>query len=66
MGIRGKIPREKNFFLGKCVTYLGGFSAHGFFVDGFLFSVKDLGFLTNPSHWVTFFDVIGSYIYIVL
>jgi hypothetical protein len=41
---------EKKFCLEKRVTYLGGFSAHGFFVDGFLFPVKELGLLTNPSH----------------
>jgi hypothetical protein len=48
------------------VTYLGGFSAHGFFVDGFLFLVKELGLLTNPGHWVRVLDVIGSYMYILL
>jgi hypothetical protein len=52
--------------LGKRVTYLGGFSAHGFFVDGFLFPVKELGLLTNPSHWVKVLDVVGYYMYIVL
>jgi hypothetical protein len=36
--------------LGKCVTYLGGFSAHGFFADGFLFLVKKLGLLNNLGH----------------
>jgi hypothetical protein len=35
------------------------------FADGFLFPVKQLGFLTNPGHWVRFLDVIGSYMYIV-
>jgi hypothetical protein len=29
------------------------------FVDGFLFSIKELGLLTNLDHWVRFFDVIG-------
>jgi hypothetical protein len=37
-----------------------------FFPDGFLFLVKELGLLTNPSHWVRVLDVIGSYMYIVL
>jgi hypothetical protein len=37
-----------------------------FFADGFLFSVKKLGFWTNPGHWVRVLDVVGSYIYIVL
>jgi hypothetical protein len=36
------------------------------FADGFLFSVKELGLLTNPSHWVRVLDVVGSYMYIVL
>ena len=44
---------------------LGDFSSHGFFY-GFLFLVKQLGFLTNPSHWVRVLDVTGSYVYIVL
>jgi hypothetical protein len=54
------------YSIGKCVTYLGRFSAHGLFVDGFLFPVKELGLLTNPCHWVRVLDVIGSYMYIVL
>jgi hypothetical protein len=37
-----------------------------FFADGFLFSVKELGFWTNPGHWVRVLDVAGSYMYIVL
>jgi len=39
---------------------------HMVFVDDFLFLVKELGFLTNPGHWVRVLDVIGSYMYIVL
>jgi hypothetical protein len=54
------------FCLRKRVTYLGGFSTHGFFVDGFLFPVKELGLLNNPGHWVRVLDVAGSYIYILL
>jgi hypothetical protein len=50
--------------------YLGGFSAHGFFIgffaDGFLFLVKELGFWTNPGHWVRVLDAAGSYMYFVL
>ena len=46
--------------------YLGGFLAHGFFCDGFLFLVKELGFWTNPGHWVRVLDAAGSYMYIVL
>jgi hypothetical protein len=37
-----------------------------FFADGFLFPVKELGFWTNPGHWVRVLDAIGSYMYIVL
>jgi hypothetical protein len=36
------------------------------FSDGFLFPVKELGLLTNPSHWVRVLDVADSYMYIVL
>jgi hypothetical protein len=56
---------QKNFYL-ETALYLGGFLAHGFFVDGFLFSVKELGFWTNPGHWVRVLDVVGSYMYFVL
>ena len=65
-GVQGQRLREKKFCLGKRVTYLGGFLTHGFFVDGFLFLVKELGLLTNPGHWVRVMDVVDSYIYIVL
>jgi hypothetical protein len=37
-----------------------------FFADGFLFPVKELGFWTNPGHWVRVLDAVGSYMYIVL
>jgi hypothetical protein len=36
------------------------------FVDGFLFPVKELGFWTNPGHWVGVLDAASSYMYIVL
>jgi len=52
--------------LEKHVTYLGGFSVHGFFFDGFLFPVKELGLLTNPGICVRVLDATGSYMYIVL
>jgi hypothetical protein len=55
-GVRGRCPREKIVCLGKRVTYLGGFSAHGFFADGFLFSVKELRLLINLGHWVRVLD----------
>jgi hypothetical protein len=44
---------------------LGGFQ-HMVFADGFLFPVKELGFWTNPGHWVRVLDAAGSYMYIVL
>jgi hypothetical protein len=65
-GGAGATPRENFFCLGKRVTYLGGFSTHGFFVDGFLFSFKELWLLTNPGHWVRVLNATGSYMYIVL
>ena len=60
------ICKWEKFFLEKRVTYLGGFLAHGFFVDGFLFPVKESGLLTNLGHWVRVLDVVGFYMYIVL
>jgi hypothetical protein len=36
------------------------------FANGFLFSIKELGLLTNLGHWVRVLDVVGSYMYIVL
>jgi hypothetical protein len=44
---------------------LGGFR-HMVFANGFLFLVKELGFWTNPGHWVRVLDAAGSYMYIVL
>jgi hypothetical protein len=46
--------------------YLSGFSAHGFFANGFLFPVKELGFWINPGHWVMVLDAVGSYMSFVL
>jgi hypothetical protein len=67
------------FYLKKCVSFFASFFVsprfscpllgsfrHIFFVDGFLFSVEELGLLTNPGHWVRVLDVTGSYMYIVL
>jgi hypothetical protein len=65
-GFSGAAPPRNFFCLEKRVTYLGGFLAHGFFADGFLFPVKELGLLTNPGHWVRVLDATGSYMYIVL
>jgi hypothetical protein len=63
---RGSAPKKKKLCLEKRVMYLGGFFGTWFFADGFLFSVKELGFWTNPGHWVRVLDVVGSYMYIVL
>jgi hypothetical protein len=72
-GVRGQRPRNF-FFSGRHIfgtTYfrdhmiLGGFR-HMVFADGFLFPVKELGFWTNPGHWVRVLDAAGSYMYIVL
>jgi hypothetical protein len=49
-----------------CVSIVGWIFGTWFFADGFLFPVNQLGLLTNPSHWVRFLDVFGSYMYIVL
>jgi hypothetical protein len=52
-GVRGGVqcPPQKKLFLGKHdtylrkrVMYLGGFFGTWFFADGFLFTVKELGF----------------------
>jgi hypothetical protein len=48
------------------MSIVGPFFGTWFFADGFLFLVKELGFLTNPGHWVRVLDVVGSYMYIVL
>jgi hypothetical protein len=80
-GVQGQCPRKKKIWAdifspvsGRHIsgtTYfpdhmiLGGFR-HMVFADGFLFPVKELGFWTNPGHWVRVLDVAGSYMYIVL
>jgi hypothetical protein len=48
------------------MSIVGQFFRHMVFSDGFLFSVKELGLLTNLGHWVRVLDVVGSYMYIVL
>jgi hypothetical protein len=79
-GGSGAAPARKFFWADILPTYyrhisgptyfrdhmiLGGFR-HMVFADGFLFPVKELGFWTNPGHWVRVLDVAGSYMYIVL
>jgi len=69
-GVQGAVPPIFFFCIGIAffgtTLYLGGFSVHGFFVDGFLFSFKELGFWTNPGHWVRVLDATGSYLYFLL
>jgi hypothetical protein len=78
MGGLGAVP-PRFFFLGKRVAFLPHFSCrlnfhvhcwvvfwHMVFSNGFLFSVKELGLLTNLGHWVRVLDATGSYMYIVL
>jgi hypothetical protein len=67
-GFMGEVPRNPPiFFASRNMSHVfGRFFGTWFFVDGFLFSVKELGLLTNPSHWVRVLDVAGSYMYIVL
>jgi hypothetical protein len=79
-GVRGQRPRIF-FFSGRHIfvglTYfrddifpgphdIRWFFGTWFFTDGFLFLVKELGFWTNPGHWVRVLDATGSYMYIVL
>jgi hypothetical protein len=69
LGVRGQRPRKKKYCTRDDifhVMYLGGFFGTWFFADGFLFLVKELGFWTNPGHWVRVLDAAGSYMYIVL
>ena len=78
-GFGGSAPRM--FFLGRHIfagpTYfrddifsgprdIRWFFGTWFFADHFLFPVKELGFWTNPGHWVRVLDAAGSYMYIVL
>jgi hypothetical protein len=67
--------RRADIFSGRHITemtyfrdhmILGGFSAHGFLPMVFYFAVKELGFWTNPGHFLRVLDVAGSYMYIVL
>jgi hypothetical protein len=48
------------------MSIYGRFFSTWFFVDGFLFPVKELQLLINPSHWIRVLDASGSYMYIVL
>jgi hypothetical protein len=63
-GFRGSATK-KCFGLGKRVSFFclifhvhcWVIFRHMVFADGFLFPVKELGFLTNPGHWVRVLDV---------
>jgi hypothetical protein len=69
VGVRGQRPE---IFFRTGTTYFWDhmifrwFFGTWFFADGFLFPVKELGFWTNPGHWVRVLDATGSYMYIVL
>jgi hypothetical protein len=79
-GVRGGCSALEFFFPGRHIsgtTYyrddifpgphdIRWFFSTWFFADGFLFPVKELGFWTNPGHWVRVLDAAGSYMYIVL
>jgi hypothetical protein len=58
-------PKKKNLPRETCHIFRWFFGTC-FFVDGFLFLVKELRLLTNPSHWVRVLDAANSYMYIVL
>ena len=76
-GVRGGVQRPRNFFSHRDdifsrrhITGMTYFRDHmifrWFFADGFLFPVKELGFWTNPGHWVRVLDVASYYMYVVL
>jgi hypothetical protein len=69
MGVyRGVVFRLRGgrLFLPVFGSIFGWFFDTWFLADGFLFMVKELGFLTNRDHWIRVLDVNGSYMYIVL
>ena len=63
--VQGSAPEKKNLPWETCHIFRWFFGTW-FFVDGFLFPVKELGLLTNPGHWVRVLDATGSYMYIIL
>jgi hypothetical protein len=62
----GTAPLEKQILPRETCHVFRWFLGHMVFADGFLFPVKELGFWTNPGHWVRVLDATGFYIYIVL
>jgi hypothetical protein len=70
-GFRGNtldffFPREMCHLPWEMCHIFRWFFSTWFFADGFLFPVNELGFWTNPGHWVRVLDATGSYMYIVL
>jgi hypothetical protein len=65
-GGAGAAPPEKKILPRETCHVFRWFFRHMVFADGFLFPVKELGFWTNPGHWVRVLDAAGSYMYIVL
>jgi hypothetical protein len=55
-GFKGSAPDNKKLPRETCHIF-GWFFGTWFFADGFLFPIKELGLLTNPSHWVRVLDV---------
>jgi hypothetical protein len=47
------------------VSIVGQFFGTWFFADGFLFSITELGLLTNTGHRVRVLYALGSYMYIL-
>jgi hypothetical protein len=75
----GAVPLRIFLALGNILHFLPHFSCrldfhvnfwaifrHMVLSDGFLFPVKELRLLTNPCHWVSFLDVVGSYVYFIV
>jgi hypothetical protein len=48
------------------VSIVGRFFGTWFITNGFIFLVKKLGLLTNPSHWVRVFNVWLLYVYCIV
>jgi hypothetical protein len=53
-------------FLAAFCIHVWGVFRHMVFADGFLFTVKELGLLTNPGYWIRVLDATRSYMYIIL
>ena len=65
-GVRGGAARSP---LGGRSPPCGGSGAAPpkfFFVSDDIFPIKELGFWTNPGHWVKVLDAAGSYMYYIV